>query len=335
MYRRQRTSYISKATLVLASVALVTALVVERSPMIATAFSAVSAQGNALSSTRRCDASSCRLLAIVYGEDGDYSSYDETDETSSASSSLIGLISESESAKLARLAAAFAPPGHEIHPNQLEAAQVINIDSHHIEISAVTCDTEECVTLFVPVEFPESCTPVDDDDDSPHSLEACVMENLQQLNDDALERIRKQEWKIDHKEELELDELVWQNLRKEESFDELPKWWIPPKEYYDSYANIGLIDECERVKDLLNEDEFRDDVVSLATKVCTEQYPLDTFKLTHSAVTRVGPFGLMIKARVRLDEKDTLTIDLPVKFSSSAETIDELRACVLGIVVPV
>jgi hypothetical protein len=302
------------------------------------------------------------LSALVFDEygysssspsdDSDYFSSSSTSTTTSSSdssSSLVSFLSESSSwsDSLARLACAFAPPGHEIHPSDLTSAQVICVDDHHIEISAVICDTEACVTVAVPVDFPNDC-PVDNLYNNHNN---CVMENLQRLDERATELIRHQEWNRDHAEEQLLQTNNEEPSLQEDEID-LPSWWVSPTTTAIFQDGRSMVDECQNVKDLLNEQEFYQDLVAMATRTCTELYPLDSFRLMQTAVSMVGPAGMMVRAHVKLegggfgnnggfgtdnDDDDSssslLVVDLPVLFSRQVGTVEDLRACVLGVVV--
>lgn len=292
----------------------------------------------------------------------------------------IASLNESSST-VTRLACAFAPAGHEIHPNDLASAEIVDLDDHHISISAVVCDSDQCVTLLVPIDFPNNCgiyntntgtgasatdTTISSGNDSGSTtnlLEECIVDNLEELDETAIRRIREQEYQQYNKNEIRNDETVWEELSVAKQDDELPSWWIDTTHVVLPFAtpvnnNNQMVDECNNVRKLLNEQEFRNDIVALATRTCQELYPMDDFHCTKAAVTRVGPAGIIVKAKIRIldddgddgddddnnnnndnnntnDDNDILIIDLPVRFSSVVQTPEELRASVLGSVVAV
>ena len=71
---------------------------------------------------------------------------------------LLGMIAAGLPAStLARLASAYSPPGRDIDVTHVNDARCVNLDGDGIEIEAVVCDSMECASLLVPVNFPEGC----------------------------------------------------------------------------------------------------------------------------------------------------------------------------------
>jgi len=58
---------------------------------------------------------------------------------------------------LAKLAVAFSPLERRITLSDINAVNLLKIDGDRIEIEAVVCDDDSCVSLFIPVDFPNSC----------------------------------------------------------------------------------------------------------------------------------------------------------------------------------
>ena len=279
---------------------------------------------------KTASARSSRLQALIFDESGssvDGHSSSTFQDSDNDNSDIISLLSETSSAALARLACAFAPEGHEIHPSDLMSAHVVSVDNDRIEISAAVCETGGCVTLFVPVDFPRYCSLAE--------LEACVIENVQELDDTAMERIQQQEYNHNNREELEAAEESFVKLQSAEPDDEMPLWWISAEEHHGSYnlSNNLMIEECQNMKSLLNEAEFRGDLKTVATKACVEAYPLDSFFLNQAAVSSIGPAGLIVKAHVSFGAgEDSHVVSLPVAFPSTANSSEDLRSYVLGVV---
>lgn len=257
-------------------------------------------------------------LSSPFGEEHD----DEKEDTVE----LVESLSQNWGTSLARLACAFAPPDHSIHPKDLEAAHVISVNEEKIEISAVLCEASGCVTVAVPVTFPSPCGGKD-------NMEACIFENIEVLDDEAHRVIEVREWNDDHAEELEADERLMKTLcEPPATSSDFPSWWIFPD------SDSGMREECSSVKDLLNEKEFADELSSLATNTVQELYPDDgNLGVSMAGVSTVGPAGLLVRAQVVIldlpeDADRTLMVDLPVPFGKTCETVEDLRASVLGAV---
>lgn len=220
-------------------------------------------------------------------------------------------ICKDREASLARVASAFSGPGQALDLQNIEHVQVMCVDDHHIEIEAVVCETDSCVTLAVPVDFPKSCTEED--------LEDCILENLGLLDYQAGDRLREREWEKEHGEE---DERIWQTLRSTGDMD-LPLWWDFCPE---------LKGECDAVAILLNEKGFQAEIRALAIKTLLDngEYDIDVEK---AVVAAVCPAGVHLRAHARRLQKDEYeVVDVPIAFSQSAQNAETLRSAVLNAV---
>lgn len=197
---------------------------------------------------------------------------------------------------LARLAVAFSPPERALTLDQIETVDILCVERDRIDIQAIVCEDGGCVSLSVPVVFPQVCG---EDDQS--LLEGCVTNHLEQLDQSLPE--------------------ILSNTRDDDSFDNLgtvsfPSWWVDPPP--------SMAAECGSMKDILNEAEFASEIGALA------QESLSNHDATAQMVrvAAVGPAGLLF--RVKTTKNDILDVLYP--FGESLETVDALRATVLGLV---
>ena len=227
---------------------------------------------------------------------------------------LAHLLSQEQVASLARIAVAFSPPAQALNLKNVEQVNVLSLDGSHIDIEAVVCEDESCVTLAVPVNFPTLC--------GEDGLEQCIIDNLGVLDVQAGDWLRELEWKEAHKNE---EEWVWEQLKSQEDI-ELPIWWEPHPE---------MTEECDSVHQLLNREDYRSEVKALAIKGLLELTG-ESFVVQKAAVAAVCPVGLLIRAqasRLGHSEEPTPTfVELPLAFEGAAGDGDALRAAVLSTV---
>ncbi|GAX28923.1 hypothetical protein FisN_20Lh241 [Fistulifera solaris] len=195
------------------------------------------------------------------------------------------------------------------------------MDEKHLDIEAVLCENEECITLSVPVSFPSPCHA----GSSLDSLSECIYDNINALDFEATRMVEKIRHDMVNVEAYLAEERRYKELSRCHDF-ELPHWWVNP---------IGeLIAECEFLKKLLNEDEFSKDIRGLACRTMSTVLGED-FDVQQAAVALIGPAGLVIRAdyadEILLGKKtlDLETAELPVSFQTAARNPCELRELVL------
>lgn len=200
---------------------------------------------------------------------------------------------------LAKLAVAFSPLERRITLSDINAVSLLRIDGDHIEIEAVVCDDDSCVTLFVPVNFPHSCRGLMD-----NSEEECILGNMEELHNVAEGRIIKLQQGLES-EKLEFEYPEWQlEARRptmQEVMERFPSWWIVT-EHTDVQWNSkkNLIDECDLIKSLLNSGDFDDEIRLLASDGLTFLENGDLYVIEKAVVADVGPAGLCLRARAVL-----------------------------------
>ena len=221
--------------------------------------------------------------------------------------------------KLARLAVAFSPPGQKLNLKDLEHVEVLMVDNQHIEIAAVMCDDEQCVSVLIPVSFPHSC------DDS--GFEECVFHEIDELDEVAEIKISKMQ---DEEQEETTEDLLMLSM---DSSCTYPNWWVKPT------GTSDLQDECELVMNLLNEDDFRDDINALAMKELSEslgEYYYE-YNVLKTVVAEVGLSGIFLRASATKDnDGDVMILEIPISFGGDpVNDASSLRAAVLGTVAAV
>lgn len=267
------------------------------------------------------------LSALIYGWDGEYeddattTSTDKVDVFYKACEPEGIAVAESisynkdKTGHLARLAVAFSPPERALKLKDIENVEVVCVSATHIDIEAIICEDGGCVSLAVPVSFPSDCG-------TEQWLEGCVLRNLDELDVEAESLIQRMEQDIDSDD---LDELCLLNTKIE-----YPSWWVPPE------CDAGLVSECYSLKNILNQEEFQDDVKALAQQRLNTLKDGDGYEVNRAKVADVGPAGLCLKVQAAFqyeEPKPIHVLDVMVPFGGDPmENSESLRAAVLGVV---
>ena len=237
------------------------------------------------------------------------------------------------SKSLAILARAFAPSDQGlIHLKDIQSANVMKVDRNHIEISAILCELEGCLAVSVPISFPHSC-------ENEINADTCILENIQELENEAESKIAQEEWNFDHAEEIQEEEQFFLIITEEQSTAHLPPWWLPT-------SPGEMNDECKSLKSLLNEIDFRQDLVSLATGQLQSERGEECAKVIQAGVSSIGPSGILLLARVISDHDHDFSssstiihhqdqwniIDVAFQFPKVANSADEIRSFVLDLI---
>ena len=216
---------------------------------------------------------------------------------------------QSRVSSLARLAVAFSPPERRIDLKDIEQIEILLVDGEHIEIVAAVRHEDACARLLVPVQFPTSCGGVS-------NMEECVLDNIDTLSEDAGHRI----------EEQTVEDQMFDLQYVLKGTTEMPSWWVNPIDY-------ELIQECDTIKELLNDAEFQNEVKALAMRAINAAGEDTPIVLETVVVTDVGPSGLNFRARTASNVGEKVILEVSYKFSSTTiENADALRATVLGAV---
>jgi hypothetical protein len=262
-------------------------------------------------------------------------SEDDDDDDSTSTQKMYTSIADSlshntdKTASLARLAVAFSPPSQAVKLEDITQIQIIEVASDHIELSAVVCDESQCVTLFVPVTFHHDCGSLGEDE----SAEECVLDNLFELDEEAQQVIQRRE--IERKNSMdEVEPEIIAALHEKHDL-QYPSWWIHPKD-------SDMVDECENIKRILNQDNFHSQVQALAREGLVITEDGDLFEIQKAVVSSLGPAGFYFRviATKKFEDNHYTILDVPFSLNPFGQNPDieepsDLRAAVLGAVASV
>lgn len=277
------------------------------------------------------------LTAIIYGWDGDEDEEEETtaytpvpyldveseigpDECSPDQLGLAQSLTADPNriGSFARLATAFSPPERGIGIQDIEHVEVTCVRENQIELEAVLCENMGCVSLSVPIKFPNEC--------SGNWIDSgCVIQNLNDLDSKAEAFLRHETASAD--ENFDLDELSQLN-----EMVPLPDWWVPPEN------NANLVADCENIRSLLNEAEFQDEIVVLAQNGLQQHLfgqRKNDYSVQRAKVAVVGPAGILLKvAAIDFSTNGSIQyMDVVYPFGGEpARDVEVLRALVLGVI---
>jgi hypothetical protein len=232
-------------------------------------------------------------------------------------------LSQESGARLARLAVAFSPPEQGITLQDIQQVEVISIDEEQIDIQAILCGSDGCVSLSIPVSFPASCFGSED-------VEGCIVSNVGALDVNASDVLMKQKWEGANGEETMAEARLMEFLLRSDNLN-TPEWWI----YADDQ---NLASECSVFRDLLNQSDFAVDLQKIAQKVLEMTYS-GKYRVERAVVALVGPAGILLRTAVSdsaTDPKETFESsdwsigELPMAFSEQAQDAESLRALVLN-----
>jgi len=197
------------------------------------------------------------------------------------------------------------------HINDIE---ILAVENDRIEISAIVCETDGCVTTRVPISFPTPCF-------MSEGIDSCVTKNLSDLDQQAEGLIREMTLKEENRED---DEYVWKMLTSMENI-ELPPWWETRPE---------MNADCDSIRRLLNEEGFQKEIRAVATKALMEIMDhTEKFRVEGTAVTSVCPSGIHMRALVKttgmLGKEELKFMQVPLGFGQAAPDGDSLRNEVL------
>jgi len=218
---------------------------------------------------------------------------------------------------LARLSVAYCPlDAQGLHLADIDSVSVLEMDGTHVDIQAVVCATEGCLTIKVPISFPQEC--------ELENQEECILHQIELLDQSAGDFLLLQQQQQMKGEGHEDDERARQELLCATNLD-YPSWWQPP---------LGLLEECQSVRQLLNQNDFQSElqtlaIASLGTSISLGPPRNNYDDVEEAAMVDVCPSGLFLRARL----SDGSLVDLPLPFDGGTASINEeennLRAKVL------
>jgi len=258
--------------------------------------------------------------------------------------------------RLAKLAVAFSPPPTQLALQDIEHVGVVCVDEHHIELEAVICEDEGCLTVLVPLSYPTTC---DDVNNEGIPMEECVLANIDSLSEDAEVRISNYEEEeegggasklnressasfgiLESDKSIDAKNVVFDVETKGTQWEgSCPEWWQSVGFYEEA-----LRTECDTLKRTLNEEDFEDDVISLIERGLFESNldVSDQCDVIKGVVTEVGPAGILFRAKCILMksidystgdvQEEVVIVEVPFRFGHVHNSADSLRAAVLGAV---
>jgi hypothetical protein len=280
-------------------------------------------------------------------DDRSTTSMTSSSSSSSSSSSLtIPSILKSPEwvAPLARIAAEYTkrltPTIGHINVQQIEHVSITNVAPSHVDIEAIVCENDACVSLSVPVPFLQPCltssttattTPLFTTSESqPHppitqqqqqqqlgdkSFEDCVIRNIQELDTVQLQQQATASTTTTTSTDVDVSHI------------EYPSWWVNP------IPSMEFTRECQSLLQILNEPEFQREITILVTKELYRMLNMEDTNPNHhhhhhhhntpppilqvqSAVAvAVGPKGMIFRVQA-IYEQLLEIVDVPIPFSS-------------------
>jgi hypothetical protein len=269
----------------------------------------------------------------------DYSYSGQTTPLSPEALELASSLSQHQLQQLARLAVAFSPSSRQLQLQNINAVSVLSLSESFIEVEAVVCDSSECVTLAVPINYPHQCSTVEDHD--------CVLNNIQTLDRQAATTIQQQQVQQESLTttttpttnyaatvECQIDAEMMCELTSTDNLN-LPDWWTPQSEITPSCVDI-----CNNIKSILNTPEFHSQVKSLVVQELNRSSSSSSsmdYVVERAHVVSICPAGMYIRAIAKPVE--ILGEDLPlrvvavtIQFEDKVVTSEELHSAVLGCV---
>jgi hypothetical protein len=160
-----------------------------------------------------------------------------------------------KAAILARLAAANSKDSY-LKLENIRHVEIFAVDNGRIDISAVVCDDESCVTILVPIDFLYTCS-----DDC--GKEECILGNISELDELAIKALEKLTAQIS------LDDGLLRDYYGQATID-YPSWWVSAHEMggsltpYTLSTNTDMVQACNDMKALLNNASFEDEIKHFA-----------------------------------------------------------------------
>jgi hypothetical protein len=230
---------------------------------------------------------------------------------------------------LARLAVAFSPPERALSLGQIEKVDILCVEHDRIDIRAIICEDGGCVSLSVPIVFPQACGSIDD----PLMLEGCVVNHIEQLDRSLPELFRTTQDANSRADLLE-------DNNDDDRQMNFPPWWVTTPPF--------LQMECRTMRDILNEDDFAPEIGALVRTSLDHDITSSHHRVQMVKVVAVGPAGLWFRVRTTstaplqpppvaatTSASDAVVVVLDVLYPFGGEpvlTVDALRATVLGLV---
>jgi hypothetical protein len=259
-------------------------------------------------------------------DDNDDSDRKMTSSSPSGSLTIPSILQSPEwVAPLARIAAEYTkrltPTIGHINVQQIEHVSITNVAPSHVDIEAIVCENDACVSLSVPVPFTQPCLPTTALESQSQliapqqrqvlhlgdkSFEDCVIRNIQELD-----TVQLQE------QATAPTAIATATSITDVSNIEYPSWWIYPG------PSMEFAKECQSLLHILNEPEFQREITILVTKELYRMLNMDhdnsnntnILQIQSALAVAVGPKGMIFRV-MALYERQLEMVDVPIPFSS-------------------
>jgi len=227
--------------------------------------------------------------------------------------------------QLIKVACAFAPsPHNNLHPKQIQSATIVHADSTEVQVALAipqeSMDLGTCVQVLVHI--PMECKNING-----NTVLECILQTMEQMEVHANQLIGEREMLQDRAEQLKQQEIIRKELQ-EETVDLLPDWWTFPE------LKITLAEECDSLKLLLNDYEFIPTLKQLCQIHSSKNDP-SILQIWEARVASVGPSGVFLRAYATVgqgDQSRNQIVNVPIRFSQTGSTADDVREYVLDLV---
>eukprot|EP00529_Nitzschia_sp_RCC80_P022164 CAMPEP_0113456014 /NCGR_PEP_ID=MMETSP0014_2-20120614/8669_1 /TAXON_ID=2857 /ORGANISM="Nitzschia sp." /LENGTH=485 /DNA_ID=CAMNT_0000347455 /DNA_START=77 /DNA_END=1534 /DNA_ORIENTATION=- /assembly_acc=CAM_ASM_000159 len=298
----------------------------------------------------------------------DYSPFAPTQECPTVGASVAETLSGNidRTGSLARLAVRFARIQNEEHSElpieEIENVRVLCVHSNSIELEATLCETHGCVSLHVPISFPTACSTTngagDGGDGAEAHFEACVLQHLESLDDEddddaaavtATSISTSSSSSLSPSSSAAAANDIIQQWMDSTELTNVPAWWVDA-----STVSPELVKESTTLQDILNEDEFIDELKALARDALKgttieSGVPYDSLIVEKSKCLSISHTGIALKIVGKrtdiVDSTNRMILDVFYPFESGKKSSpdssgmshpapppDALRKAVLGAV---
>ena len=233
------------------------------------------------------------------------------------------LSSRAWTAPLARLAAGHCRSGG-LKMEHIEQVSVRAVAFSHVDIEAVVCEEDGCVSLSVPVAFEHPCeVPTSTSwggSGSGELFEDCILRNIQALDDAQLEAAKNRVFVTD-------DEIAASTALRSTEYVDFPSWWVHPS------VSLDFSKECDSLLRILNEADFQGELLVLASSKLLlllggVNFDESAFAVREVAVVAVGPAGLVLRASTIYNNSAEM-VEVPIAFAHTVSNPESLRDAVL------
>jgi len=205
---------------------------------------------------------------------------------------------------LSRLAAKFS----NVKLQTINQISVSEITESSVQLQVVSCENDSCVSLLVPLEFPNRCNPDSADFDE------CVINNVYKL-DESLVEISKKEEDYNQLDDSKRTSARFQ-IQVADDARIKPDWWQKP--------SGDLKRACADTRDILNSNSFETELFSLTTALI----PYQGERVVAAKVDSICPRGMLLTALTNGQG----ALSLEFQFPRTVETPKMLHEVILGAV---